>query len=294
MPRIRRAGLALLLSLGVIPATARAESADELTDAFVEIVDKSELAFEKSVRVVGVTKWSISIKFNVIGATSANMIREVEAHMRRLAQLSHIDIERSRGFILNAKGEREPIDDVHTLSDGFEFASMREDKLQQGRLVTALVDKQGVVSTGWLGNFSIIFGKRRQLERVFDHLVFDQNVRAQFSRGEIACFGTITIPQGSRDPHLAIVLIPTDQDAWLVRRCIVEETTQPLGLVNDIPGSSLTLFDDRFDRGRTELTAYDEMFLRVLYNPEIKLGMTGRELRKTARRLIEVELSKTR
>ena len=87
------------------------------------------------------------------------------------------------------------------------------------------------------------------------------------------------------------MLIPTDQDAWFVRRCIVEETTQALGLLNDIPGSALTLFDDRFDRRRTELTAYDEMFLRVLYNPEIKLGMTGDELRRVARRLIRAELA---
>jgi len=75
---------------------------------------------------------------------------------------------------------------------------------------------------------------------------------------------------------------------------LVEETTQSLGLIGDIPGSTLTLFDDRPDRKRIELTAYDEIFLRVLYSPEIQLGMSGQALRKTARRLIEVELSKLR
>ena len=111
---------------------------------------------------------------------------------------------------------------------------------------------------------------------------------------EILCFSALTVPEDARDPRLAVVLIPTDQDARLVRRCIIEETTQGLGLVNDIPGSALTLFDDMPKRYRTELTANDEMFLRVLYNPEIKPGMTGAELRRVARRLIAAELEGSR
>ena len=95
-------------------------------------------------------------------------------------------------------------------------------------------------------------------------------------------------------PVVATILIPSEHDATLTRRCLVEETTQALGLVNDIPGSTITLFDDRLDRKRTELTANDEMFLRVLYSAEIKLGMTGGELRRVARRLIAAELETSR
>src|SRR5688572_15979938 len=224
---MRKASLALLLFLVIAPG--QADSLDQLTDAFIEIAGKSEFKVEKRGQYVGITKWSIPIKFNVVGATSVDLVKEVEAQMARLAQLSHLDIELSPGFVLNAKGERESIDDVHTLSDKFDFASMREDSLRRGVLVNALVDKKGLVARGWLGNFTIVFGKRSLLGRIFDQLIFDKTFRVEFATGKIGCFSTITIPEGSRDPRLAIVLIPTDQDAWFVRRCIVEETTQALG-----------------------------------------------------------------
>ena len=292
--RIWRTFWFLGTAVALLSSPAPAQTLDELLNAFVEITDNSEYKSEKSVRVVGVTKWAIPIEFNIVGASSPELIGQVEMHMKRLAHLSHLEIDRRHGFVLDAKDERKSISDVHTLSDGFEFATMREDTLRPGHLVNAIVDKSAGDAKAWLGNFSIVFGKRLLLARVFDNLVFDAAVRSQFVDGHLACFSTITVPEGARDPRLAIVLIPTDQDAWLIRRCMVEETTQALGLVNDIPGSTLTLFDDTLARRRTQLTVYDEMFLRVLYSPEIKLGMTGQALRETARRLIESELSKKR
>jgi hypothetical protein len=286
-----RAGLMLSLLLACAPVPVQASLLDQLVDAFIEMTDKTEYK-EGGERPRGVIKWSIPIEFNVIGATSAEAIKDVEAHMHRLSQLSHLEITRRRGFVVKAKGEREAIDDVHVLSDGFEFATMQEDKLKPGPVMNALADKAGQQSRGWLGNFSILFGKRRLLARVFDDLHIDRVLRDQFIKGEILCYSRIIFLKDTRDPHLAVVLIPTDQDAALIRRCQVEETTQALGLVNDIPGSTLTLFDDRPERRRTELTVYDQIFLRVLYNPEVRLGMTGAELRSTARRLIEAELSK--
>jgi hypothetical protein len=292
MNKTRRTALAVLLLLGCTSSPAHAGLLDQLVDAFVAITDTAEFQTIKSQRLSGVTKWSIPIEYNVIGATSQEAVKGADSHMQQLAQLSGLEIKRRPGFALNDKAERRPIDDVHTLTAGFEFATMQEDKLRPGPVMNAVADKAGPQARGWLGNFTILFAQRRLLERVFDHLRFDRTVREQFVTGRTVCFQTGTMLKTSRDPRLAIVLIPTDQEAWLIRRCLVEETTQALGLINDIPGSTLTLFDDRPDRRRTELTAYDQMFLRVLYHPEMKLGMTGAELRSTARRLIEAELSK--
>jgi len=276
--------------LWVSTSHARTESLDDLVNAFVEIVDRAEYKVEKSGRVIGATKWIRPIKFNVIGATSEELIGEAESHMKLLAQLSSHPIERKFAFTVTANGQRERVDERHTLSDDFDFGTMREDIQERGTLVNALTDKTSSRGIAWLGNFSIIFGKRRQLERVFEHLPFNASTRAEFSNGTIWCFGAELFPEGSRDPRLAVILIPTDQERKLLRRCLVEETTQALGLINDIPGSTLTLFDDRPDRRRTELTVYDKMFLKVLYSPEIRIGMTGPELRSVARRLISAEL----
>ncbi|MEK7993727.1 MAG: DUF2927 domain-containing protein [Planctomycetota bacterium] len=294
MHRIQRASLTLLLLLLVASSRAHAESVDQLVDAFVEITDKAELKVEKHGRLAGITKWTSPIEYSVVGATSPKLVREVETQMAHLAQLSGLQIRRVGAFALTKDGLRQPIEDVRPLSEKFEFATMREDVARLGHTINIVADRSGSDPTVWMGNLTIMFGKRHLLERVFNHLLFDRSAHAAFADGRAACFTALTIREGTMEPLVAVVLIPTEHDAVLTRRCLVEETTQALGLVNDIPGSTLTLFDDRPDHRRTELTAYDEMFLRVLYNPEIKLGMTGRELRKTARRLIEVELSKTR
>ena len=294
MHRIQRASLTLLLLLLVASSRAHAESVDQLVDAFVEIADKAEFKVEKRGRLAGITKWASPIEYNVVGATSPELVREVETQMARLAQLSGLQIRRVGAFTFAEDGRRQPIEGVRPLSEKFEFATMREDVARLGHTINVVIDDSGSEPPVWMGSFTILFGKRRLLERVFDHLLFDRSVRAAFADGRAACFTALTIREGTMEPLVAVILIPTEHDAVLTRRCLVEETTQALGLVNDIPGSTLTLFDDRLDRRRTELTPYDEMFLHVLYNPEIKLGMTGRELRKTARRLIEVELSKAR
>ena len=170
-----RASLTTLLVLVSVPSPPLAQNIDQLVDAFVEITDKTEYKFERQgVRLNGVTKWSIPIRFNVIGAPSLNVVEVVEAHMKRLAMLSTLEISRSRGFVLNMNGDRENINDVGALHGGFEFATMREDKLHRGHLVNALVDKNGRTPRAWLGNFSIVFGSRVMLTPVFEHLHFGQ------------------------------------------------------------------------------------------------------------------------
>ena len=84
MDRIKQASLALLLFLVIAPG--QADLLESLIDAFIEIAGKSEFKVEKRGQYVGVTKWSIPTQFNVIGATSVDLAKEVEAQMARLAQ----------------------------------------------------------------------------------------------------------------------------------------------------------------------------------------------------------------
>lgn len=289
----QRIAISLFLLLG-FPWPTQSAPLDQLVDAFVEIVDKPEFKVERRGTLAGITKWASPIEFAVVGASSPDLIREVEVQMERLRLLSNLQIRQNSAFVLEENGRRRLVKGYHQLSDTFEFATMREDVDRRGVTTSIVVDRIAGQPTAWMGNFLIVFGKRQLLDRMFDSLLFNHETRAAFANGQSYCFTALTIPEGSMATILATILIPTEFDPIVTRRCIVEETTQALGLVGDIPGSTITLFDDRPERRRTELTEYDEMFLRVLYNPEIKLGMTGADLRTTARRLIEAELRKTR
>jgi hypothetical protein len=86
----------------------------------------------------------------------------------------------------------------------------------------------------------------------------------------------------------ASVFIPNSKST-LFSRCAVEELTQILGLPNDIFDSPITRFNERLD-GPPELTIFDELFLRILYNPTITPGLAGEELRALVVPLIENEL----
>lgn len=86
----------------------------------------------------------------------------------------------------------------------------------------------------------------------------------------------------------ASVFIPNIKST-LFSRCAVEELTQILGLPNDILDSPITRFNERLD-GPPELTIFDQLFLRILYNPTIIPGLAGEELRALVVPLIENEL----
>lgn len=61
-----------------------------------------------------------------------------------------------------------------------------------------------------------------------------------------------------------------------LRACIVEELTQVLGLINDVPGLSYSVFSD--DSPQVDLTVPDRWMLRMLYDPRVKPGMGPNEV----------------
>lgn len=71
----------------------------------------------------------------------------------------------------------------------------------------------------------------------------------------------------------AWVVIPVDfaQEHRLMLTCIVEETTQALGLTNDSEKVFPSIFNDRTPE--TLLTGLDYVLLKLLYHPKIKPGM---------------------
>jgi hypothetical protein len=125
------------------------------------------------------------------------------------------------------------------------------------------------------------------LRQVF---VSEAALRAHFDRlanGTLraACFANLRVDRQWRIVG-AVAVIPLDQGPRVLRQCIVEELAQSLGLPNDVNDLRDTIFSDRTPE--IELTAKDRRFLRLLYQPALRPGMTAAEIVETvsAHRLI--------
>tara|TARA_R110000850_G_scaffold10081_2_gene36256 strand:- start:1342 stop:2625 length:1284 start_codon:yes stop_codon:yes gene_type:complete len=70
----------------------------------------------------------------------------------------------------------------------------------------------------------------------------------------------------------AAVFIPDDAAPYAVRACLNEEIGQALGPVNDLYRLPDSVFND--DNIHLQLTGFDLLMLRILYSPELRVGMS--------------------
>lgn len=105
-------------------------------------------------------------------------------------------------------------------------------------------------------------------------------------RSQAFCFAYFWHSRNSGEIIQAVVGIPSDRAAseGLLPHCIVEETTQILGLPNDSDDVYPSIFNDRsvFDF----LTPHDRALVRLLYDPRLPVGADQKEALKTVRQLL--------
>ncbi|MBT4829435.1 MAG: DUF2927 domain-containing protein, partial [Marinovum sp.] len=83
----------------------------------------------------------------------------------------------------------------------------------------------------------------------------------------------------------AIALIRGEHPDLMQKSCIHEELAQGLGLANDSPYARPSIFND--DDEFATLTRQDELFLKMLYHPELQPGMTIATADPIVRKLAE-------
>jgi hypothetical protein len=71
-------------------------------------------------------------------------------------------------------------------------------------------------------------------------------------------------------------VIVADEGEFLFRRCLVEETLQGLGPVNDSRALPESVFNDRSPHAT--FTRFDQRLLNMLYDPRVRPGMTKSEV----------------
>ncbi|NOX40301.1 MAG: DUF2927 domain-containing protein [Alphaproteobacteria bacterium] len=82
---------------------------------------------------------------------------------------------------------------------------------------------------------------------------------------------------GSTAYSSAIILIKAEHSDLMTLSCIHEELAQAMGLANDSPDARPSIFND--DEEFALLTRHDELLLRMLYDPRLKLGMSNQAIR---------------
>ncbi len=135
-------------------------------------------------------------------------------------------------------------------------------------------------------NFIIIFTR---LARYRAHLAAslsrpDPALVSRLARSD--CSGVYQRRQDTNAIVRAVAIIPVDhaRERGILYHCIVEETTQLMGLPNDSDNADFSLFNDRSKRD--DLHCQDRLYLHLLYRPELKTGMSKPAALAAARRLL--------
>ncbi|MEM6896884.1 MAG: DUF2927 domain-containing protein [Pseudomonadota bacterium] len=80
------------------------------------------------------------------------------------------------------------------------------------------------------------------------------------------------------------IFVPSDAAPQELRDCLHEEIAQALGPLNDLYRLSDSVFND--DNIHTVLTGFDMLVLRAYYSPELRNGMTEREVAAALPRIL--------
>ncbi len=90
----------------------------------------------------------------------------------------------------------------------------------------------------------------------------------------------------------AVILVKAEHSQIMRNSCIQEEMTQALGLANDGPDIRPSIFND--DEEFALLTRHDELLLKMLYDPRLKVGMTPEIARPVLQQVAENALKQSR
>jgi AcrR family transcriptional regulator len=129
--------------------------------------------------------------------------------------------------------------------------------------------------------YVFVFGREQFYAHAQQHLGPGKNPR---TNRFLACFGYFHA-NGRRDIDEITAVIPSFISDEEVRACVVEEITQAIGLPNDSDSANPSIFND--DDMYRDLTWQDELFLRVLYDPRVRSGMSRAEFEPLARQILE-------
>lgn len=116
-------------------------------------------------------------------------------------------------------------------------------------------------------NFRILIVKRKDFAAVVS-----RELHADAIAMNARCLVGVTTDGGRIRNSVAVIV---GDDDYLFSRCLIEETLQGLGPMNDHPSLTNSVFNDTSHL--STFTPFDEAILNVLYHPAMRPGMTQRQ-----------------
>lgn len=134
-------------------------------------------------------------------------------------------------------------------------------------------------------NLVIVYGPRDKLAGMIDNVT-----KGKYSRESVqkilnvaVCLARVSTKKDALS--FAVIGYPSEHPRHILRKCVVEELTQVMGLINDSTLVNPSIFND--DDRYKELTLHDRWLLRMLYNPEIKPGMDAKTAVELSRKFLQ-------
>lgn len=133
-------------------------------------------------------------------------------------------------------------------------------------------------------NVVIAFDRDADLHATAVHYVPDIGLDKAMLHGQL-CFGIYSL-NAAGEIFRGVIGIPSDRaaSAGKLPHCIVEETTQLLGLPNDSDEVVPSIFDDR--SVLDALSEHDKVLVRLLYDRRLAAGMKREEALTAARAIL--------
>jgi hypothetical protein len=160
------------------------------------------------------------------------------------------------------------------------YGALVEPVLQQLRGLTGLdmrlVDRAAPAQNAYI----LILGREQFYAYAQSHLSPGKNPR---TNTYLDCFGVFAADRGGAINELTAV-IPESASETTKRSCVTEEVAQALGLPNDSFTVKPSIFND--DDEYQDLTWQDRLFLRVVYDPRVRPGMTRGAFEPLAKRIV--------
>ena len=135
-------------------------------------------------------------------------------------------------------------------------------------------------------NFTIVLTRLSRYRQRLTASLSRRNLRLVSRLARADCAGIYQRRMDTNEIVRAIAIIPVDhaRERGILHHCIVEETTQLMGLPNDSDDADFSLFNDHSKRD--DLHCQDILYLRLLYHPRMAAGMTRRQALRVARQLL--------
>jgi hypothetical protein len=132
-------------------------------------------------------------------------------------------------------------------------------------------------------NFTLYFTQQSRWSSLVAQIMGRESVK--HTQGSLCLFGN-ALDEKEASIIRAVVIIPVDlaREHGKLMACIVEETTQALGLRNDSTFSYPSVFNDKTPE--QFLSPLDVILIQLMYEPAIESGMEDAELTPVLQRLI--------